>query len=101
MTTENNELQPIVREIHILLALDTYQGMSDAEIESLIEYKISQALISNEHQNKIAAINYATQQQMDTYARIETTAKDVLQSVLNNPIPWVTVSADGEVIQNV
>lgn len=101
MTTENTELQPIVREIYILLSLDTYQGMTDAEIESVIEYKISQALISNEHQNKIAAISYDTQQQIDTYARIENMSKDVLQSMLNNPIPWVTVSASGEVIQNV
>lgn len=40
MTTEN---QNVARGIGILLALDTYQGMSDEEIESIITYKCNMA----------------------------------------------------------
>lgn len=101
MPTENDNLQPIVRDIGILLSLNTYQDMSDAEIETVLDYKISQALISNEHQNKLAAINYKTQQQLETYRRIEVESTNVLQSMLSQQIPWATVSEDGTVIQNV
>ena len=101
MPTENDSLQPIVRDIGILLSLNTYQDMSDAEIEKVIDYKISQALISNEHQNKLMAINYRTEQQIETYRRIEQESTNVLQSMLSQQIPWATVSANGEVIQNV
>lgn len=38
MQTEND-----VRGIGVLLALDTYQGMSDDEIESIITYKTNMA----------------------------------------------------------
>lgn len=40
MTTEN---QSVARGIGVLLALDTYQGMSDEEIESIIAYKCNMA----------------------------------------------------------
>jgi hypothetical protein len=36
MTTENENT---MRELGVLLALDTYQGMSDEEIDSIIKYK--------------------------------------------------------------
>lgn len=101
MPTENDNLQPIVRDIGVLLNLNTYQDMSDEEIEIVINYKISQALISNEHQNKLAAINYKTQQQLESYRRIESESTSVLQSMLSQQIPWATVSEDGTVIQNV
>lgn len=101
MPTENDNLQPLVRDIGILLSLNTYQDMSDAEIETVIEYKISQALISNEHQNKLTAINFKTQQQLETFRRIEDESISVLQSMLGRQIPWATVSEDGTVIQNV
>lgn len=35
------------RKINKLLSLDTYQGMSDAEIELIIEYKIRRSLSSH------------------------------------------------------
>ncbi len=101
MPTENDNLQPIVRDIGVLLSLDTYQDMSDAEIEMVIDYRISQALISNEHQNKLTAISYKTQQQLETFRRIENESISVLQSILSQQIPWATVSEDGTVIQNV
>lgn len=37
MTTENNDSP---RDINVLLALDTYQGMTDEEIDMIIDYKV-------------------------------------------------------------
>lgn len=32
------------RSVAVLLTMDTYQGMSDGEIDSIIEYKVKRAL---------------------------------------------------------
>lgn len=40
MTTEN---QNVARGIGVLLSLNTYQGMSDEEIDSIITYKCNMA----------------------------------------------------------
>ena len=37
----NDEVIEYVRDVNILLQLDTYQGMSDAEIQSVIDYLCS------------------------------------------------------------
>lgn len=56
MTTEN---QNVARGLGILLALDTYQGMSDEEIESIITYKCNMAYAkgNNDAVNSQAMIN--------------------------------------------
>ena len=43
MTTEETNLIPIKRDIGVLLSLDTYQGMTDEEIDSIIEFKCNLA----------------------------------------------------------
>lgn len=51
-----------IRDINTLLGLATYQGMSDEEIELIIDYKINNALISAEMNAKINAITAREQQ---------------------------------------
>lgn len=51
-----------IRDINTLLRLATYQGMSDEEIELIIDYKINNALISAEMNAKINAITAREQQ---------------------------------------
>jgi len=101
MPTENEEIIPIVRDINTLLSLDTYQGMSDEEIESIISFKVQEALDSDEHTAKLDAIQQQTAAQAAAYQSMADDAHDVLYSVLEKPIPWATVAADGTVIQNV
>lgn len=101
MPTENENLQPIVRDVNVLLTLDTYQGMSDEEIELVIDFKIQEALNSAENTAKQNAIAGSAQAQIDAYSSMADDAHDVLQSVLNRQVPWATISADGTVIQNV
>lgn len=44
MTTENENQVHAPRPLGTLLSLETYQGMTDAEIEMIISYKITDAL---------------------------------------------------------
>lgn len=101
MPTENESLQPIVRDISTLLSLDTYQDMSDEEIDLLIDYKIQLALDSEEQTAKMDAIQQQVAAQASAYQTMAADAHDVLYSELNRQVPWATVAADGTVIQNV
>lgn len=93
MTTEG-EIIEYVRDIDVLLQLDTYQGMTDAEIQSIIDYKIAET-----QRNTI--INAELMQTVENSraiaaARVESiqAANNVLQSMLEIEIPWVTVGGD-------
>ena len=57
MCTTTNEGIEVVepRDINVLLALDTYQGMTDEEIDLVLDYKIAQATSSAEITVKAAA----------------------------------------------
>lgn len=101
MPTENEGIIPIVRDINELLSLDTYQGMSDEEIDSVMQFKIQEALNSDEQHAKLDAIQQQTAAQAAAYQSMADDAHNVLYSVLERPIPWATVAADGTVIQNV
>ena len=101
MPTENVELIPIERDIPVLLSLDTYQGMTDAEIEKLIAYHVECALNSDANEERRKSIQQSTQAQLDTYSRIEEMSTSVLQSMLSQPMQVITVSSDGRLIQNV
>lgn len=101
MPTEDTTLIPIVRDVPTLLELDTYQGMSDEEIQSLIDYHKEKAVRDYQISGDTTIIQESMAVQLELYSDIARHSSDVLQSVLSQPIPWVTVSESGEVIQNV
>lgn len=101
MTTEETNLIPIQRDISVLLELDTYQGMTDEEIDSLIEYHVDYALRSEESAARMAAIESSMNAQLETYRQLERDSQSVLECVRGQSIPWVTIAADGTMIQNV
>ena len=101
MPTEETNLIPIVRDIPTLLALDTYQGMSDEEIESLIEYHRNMAVRDYQLSGDTTLIQETMAVQLELYSDIARHSADMLQSRLSQQIPWATVSEDGTVIQNV
>ena len=58
-----------IRSIDELLRLSTYQGMTDDEIDSLIDYKINKAINATEMTAKLNAIRTSEQQIVaDNYA---------------------------------
>lgn len=93
MTTEG-ELIPVVRDVNILLELDTYQGMSDAEIQSLIDYHVSCAKDEGALEERGSARRAREDAQAAAHLANVQAAGLVLQSMLELEIPWVTVGSD-------
>lgn len=89
MTTDG--IIELKRDIDTLLSLDTYQGMTDEEIDSLIEYHkhvaARDARIEERNDAQLIASMNMQQAQLE---RVET-AQRVLESMLEIEIPWVRV----------
>lgn len=79
MTIEETNLIPIKREIGVLLSLNTYQGMTDEEIDSIIEFKCALA-------RQEGASAAETKAREDAYAQLAEDTKDTnkkMQETLN------------------
>ena len=92
MTTEGViELQ---RDVNVLLGLGTYQGMTDAEIQSIIDFYVDDAKSETRSSMKLDAQFVAECQLRDAYTAYVEASAGVLQSMLEIQIPWVTVGGD-------
>lgn len=84
-TTESGETsgeQPVQRSVHELLKLGTFQGMTDAEIQSLIDYYVEVAH-NDEHTKAVQATEIQTMNaQCATYDALRDDANSVLKQVL-------------------
>lgn len=92
--TTSGEIVEYVRDINVLLELDTYQGMSDAEIQSVIDFWVSNAKSTTEIEVKNSAEMKAEQELLDARTAHAQAAANVLQSMLEVKIPWVKVGGD-------
>ena len=91
-TTERKQ-----RSVHELLKLKTFQGMTDAEIQSLIDYRVSVA-----HDDEVTRAAQAAEiqnmnAQCAAYDALRDDANSVLKKVLSVPLSLGTVSQDGTV----
>ena len=93
MTTEG-EIIEFQRDVNVLLLMDSYQDMTDAEIESIIEFKMGMARDAGYHQAMEDARLVAENQLLNAQIAKVQAATDVLQSMLEKEIPWVTVGSD-------
>ena len=92
MTTDGIiELQ---RDVNVLLLMESYQDMTDAEIDSIIEFKMDMAHDEGYHEAMEDARLVAENQLMHAQIAKVQAATDVLQSMLEIQIPWVTVGGD-------
>ena len=93
MTTEETNLIPIKREVGVLLSLDTYQGMTDEEIDSIIEFKCELARQEGasdaETKAREAAYAQLAKDTKDTNQKMQETLNQILgtipQFVIVNP----------------
>ena len=92
MTTEENEIiEPVVpRSLNELLGLDTYQGMTDEEIDILIDYKVSIAE-SNAINSEVARANAAGREQLaqaqsESLAEVVAMVQSIRDSCVNIPL---------------
>ena len=92
MTTDGIiELQ---RDINVLLEMDTFQDMTDAEIQSVIDYFRNMGRMEGRIEATLDEQLIAEQQIVQAHIANVEASKAVLQSMLDMKIPWVTVGGD-------
>ena len=83
------------RDLNILLSLDTYQGMSDSEIDSIIDYRIKQATESLVASNAVAYDNGYSAAISSTNAALCNYTMDLLGRLCNQtPVLEQVISYD-------
>lgn len=97
MTTDNDittEVIEYVRDLDVLLGLDTYQGMTDAEIDKVIDYRCSVAY--NEGANK--AVDDARLRHMsdmkELYSETAKRSDALMRNVMSTLIPFASVTGE-------
>lgn len=93
MTTENEELVELPdRDIDALLKLDTYQDMTDSEIDKVIEWKVKMAVSK-------AVVDTLSEEFVAQAARLEVSnaqaladSQAFLDTIMNRTYPLVEVS---------
>lgn len=97
-TTESGETsgeQPVQRSVHELLKLGTFQGMTDAEIQSLIDYYVEVAH-NDEHTKVVQATEIQTMNaQCAAYDSLRDDANSVLKQVLAAPLNLAIIDESG------
>ena len=85
MTTNENEVTT-PRSVATLLALDTYQGMTDDEIQSLIDYYVA----TTEANTRATTMNDITSQNIATVATNAQTVAQAQAAMLQSIIDRAT-----------
>lgn len=97
-TTDSGETsgeQPVQRSVHELLKLSTFQGMTDAEIQSLIDYYVEVAH-NDEHTKVVQATEIQTMNaQCAAYDSLRDDANSVLKQVLSAPLNLARIDESG------
>lgn len=93
---ETNEVQSQDRPIAKLLTFNTFQGMTDTEIESVIQWRLNRAVINyqNSEQAKTNAALKETMLTMRQEQRAE--ALNVLKCKREQAIPFIKVGYNSE-----
>lgn len=74
------------RSVSDLLKLDTYQGMTDAEVKSLIQWYVEQAVNGAELKASVAASIQAANAQAEAYRDAAEKATEDMRKVLAAPL---------------
>lgn len=81
------------RPLSVLLAMDSYQGMTDSEISSVIDFKERVARANGMTDAKIAVTMQASEALVQQSQESCANSQKVLESLLNRPV--TLVSNDG------
>ena len=84
MTTENVEIQD--RNINQLLALDTYQDMTDSEIETIINYKVNLQVKKELNSEHIKRETENANKKLDILRQSCEKSESMLKSILNRKV---------------
>ena len=87
--------QPVQRSVHELLKLKTFQEMTDAEIQSLIDYYVNVAH-NDEHTKAVQATEIETMNaQCAAYDSLRDDANSALKKVLSDPLSLARIDENG------
>lgn len=95
--TNNTEVKPLPpRDINILLNLGTFQGMTDEEIQMVIDYKIKYAL--SDQKIKLEQATYIEKMNSDIAlsTQVANQANDIYKEILGKSLKLETVGASNE-----
>lgn len=87
-TSEPTEIKE-PRKLSILLSLDTYQGMTDEEIQSIIDFKVKESMMSVEANSFRLAAQENMEYNRECCDNSLQNVKDVLQSILQGTTHYV------------
>jgi hypothetical protein len=96
MTTEvtENVQEQEPRSINELLALDTYQGMTDVEIDSIIDYKVqletTNAINLADISNRTQALNELVAQELENHNALVA----MVQSIRDRQVEYMRVEGN-------
>lgn len=95
--TNDTEVKPLPpRDINVLLNLGTFQGMTDEEIQMIIDYKIKYAL--SEQQIKLKQAVYIEKMNSDIAlsTQVANQANDIYKEILGKSLQLETVGVSNE-----
>lgn len=95
--TNNTDVKPLPpRDINILLNLGTFQGMTDEEIQMVIDYKIKYALSEQEIKLKQAVYIEKMNSDIALSTQVANQANDIYKEILGKSLKLETVGASNE-----
>ena len=95
--TNNAEVKPLPpRDISILLNLGTFQGMTDEEIQMVIDYKIKYALSDKDIKLKQATYIEKMNSDIALSTQVANEANDIYKEILGKSLKLETVGASNE-----
>ena len=95
--TDSTEVKPLPpRDINVLLNLGTFQGMTDEEIQLVIDYKIKYAL--SEQEIKLKQTVYIEKMNSDIAlsTQVANEANDIYREILGKSLQLETVGNSNE-----
>ena len=95
--TNDTEVKPLPpRDINILLNLGTFQGMTDEEIQMVIDYKIKYALSEQEIKLKQAVYIEKMNSDIALSTQVANQANDIYKEILGKSLKLETVGSSNE-----
>ena len=95
--TNDTEVKPLPpRDINVLLNLGTFQGMTDEEIQLIIDYKIKYALSEQEIKLKQAVYIEKMNSDIALSTKVANEANDIYKEILGKSLKLETVGTSNE-----
>lgn len=78
-------------DLNALLGAETYQGMTDEEIDAIVDYKVERAKTDATISKDMEAHRVIMKELMDVQAESSAKTRDMFQTILNAPTVYTEV----------